>query len=79
MQKTIGWFFLLAVGGLLIVSAFCMAVSPRTWFQLSERLGITGTLSPERYASGKGSIEVRALGAVVLAGIGWVIYDYLCR
>jgi hypothetical protein len=79
MSKAIGWFVLAAVVVLIASNAVYMLISPPACLQPSGRLGMTGSLSPERYAGGKGSIEVRALGAVILACIGWVICGYICR
>ena len=59
-----------------ISNGFLMLVYPQLWFKWSRRLGVQGAMTEERYSS-RGAIEVRALGAVFLGGIVWVIYDML--
>jgi hypothetical protein len=79
MSKAVGWFFFVSVGTVVTINAVYMLISPRAWFRLSGWLGGSGSLFRERYANGKGSIEVRALGAVILVGVGWMVFDYFCR
>jgi hypothetical protein len=69
--------FIAMLFGLVWVSNGClMLVFPRAWFKWSRQLGLQGALTEEKY-SGRGAIEVRALGAVFLGGFGWIIYDML--
>jgi hypothetical protein len=70
----IGRFMAMLFGIVWVSNAFLMLVYPQAWFRRSRRLGVQGALTEEKY-SGRGAIEVRALGAVFLGGFAWVIYD----
>jgi hypothetical protein len=62
------------VGLVLTINALYMLISPRAWFRLPEFLRLNGSLT-EKYAKGLGADQVRLLGAIFLAVIGWALYD----
>jgi hypothetical protein len=72
----IGRFIGMMFGLVWIGNACLMLVFPRPWFKCSRRFGLQGALTEEKY-SGRGVIEVRALGAIFLGGFAWVIYELL--
>jgi hypothetical protein len=77
--RTIGWFILAIVGVLVVVNAGFMLASPRAWFRLPEWIRAQGTLTEEKYTRGWHAIEVRVARAMMLGGIGWVLYDFLLK
>jgi hypothetical protein len=78
-MKILGWSIVVVVGLTLFVNALFMFASPRTWFRLPQWVRAQGSLTEERHASGWGGIQVRLAGAVMLAVIGWVLYNSLIR
>jgi len=79
MLRTVGWCIASIVGVLMVVNAFFMLVSPRAWFRLPGWIRAQGSLAEQKYASGRGAVEVRLTGAVILAGIAWVLYDSVVK
>jgi hypothetical protein len=76
-MKILGWGFPIIVVTAILVNAFFMLASPRAWFRLPSWIRASGSLTEQKYASGRGGIEVRCVGAVFLGIIGWVLYDSL--
>jgi len=58
-----------------LLNGSVMLISPRRWFLLPRWVRAQGTLTPERYSTGRGAVELRVLGAVTVAFIVWVAYD----
>lgn len=54
--------------------SLAMLISPRRFFLLPTWIRAQGTLTPERYSSGWGALQLRLLGAVSIGGILWVAY-----
>jgi len=79
MAKTFGWLFFAAVSITLIINGVCMLFAPRAWHRLPDWFPSAGTFVRERYGGEKGLIGIRMTGAVLLAGIAWVVYDYFLR
>ena len=75
----VGWSIAALVAIIMVVNAVFMLLSPRAWFRLPKWVGAWGSLTQERYSTGWGGIQVRITGAVILGGIGWVLYDFLIR
>jgi len=79
MAKALGWLLFAAVSITLIINSVYMLFAPRAWLRLpagSDRL--------ERHpvkdnAGERGLIGIWMTGAVILAGIVWVVYDYFLR
>jgi hypothetical protein len=75
MMRIIGGAIAIAVGLLMRVNAAFMLVSPRRWFRLPSWLKLQGSLIENRYTTVWGAIQLRLTGTLILATIGWVIYD----
>lgn len=71
----LGWIMLFVLGAILAINAAVMLVSPRTWFKLPTWIRAQGTISERKNSHGFGALELRLLGALMLAAIVWVIYD----
>jgi hypothetical protein len=52
---------------------------PRAWFRLPEWFPSAGISFRRRYAGEKWLIGIRMTGAVFVAAIAWVVYDYFLR
>ena len=61
----------------MLVNAFYMLVSPKAWFRLPRWLGLQGVLTPERYSSSWGGLQVRILGMIIIGTAGWITYELL--
>jgi hypothetical protein len=79
MAKTLGWLLFAALSITLIINSVYMLFAPRAWLRLPNWFPSAGTLFRERYAGERGLIAIRMTGAVLLAGIAWVVYDYFLR
>jgi hypothetical protein len=77
--QTAGLCLVVLLALVFLVNAAFMLASPRAWFQLPAWLRMTGSLSERQYATGWGAIEVRLLGAVIVAVIVWVVYDIFSK
>ena len=74
MVRIFGWVMLATLVVVLVINWACMLISPRTWLRLPGWLNSAGPSFRERYTDGRGLMELRFVGAVCLAFIGWVIY-----
>jgi hypothetical protein len=79
MKIILGWSIVVVVGAVMFVNALFMLASPAAWFRLPRWVRAQGTLTEQKYASGWGSVTLRLAGAVMLAVIGWVLYDSLIK
>jgi hypothetical protein len=79
MRIIIAWCFAIMVSVYVTINASFMLVSPRAWFRLPGWLKAQGSLIEDKYASGWGAMQVRLTGAVILAGIAWVLYEMLLK
>lgn len=79
MTRIVGLCIAIAVGLIITINAAFMLVSPRSWFRLPPWLKAQGSLTEDKYATGWGAIQIRLTGALVLAAIGWVLYDMLLK
>ena len=61
----------------LSANAVYMLVSPQAWFRLPGWIRLNGTLTEKRYGIGWGAVQVRLLGAIMLAVIVWVAHHAL--
>jgi hypothetical protein len=75
MLRMLGVGLATLVAAVMIINATFMLVSPKSWFRLPGWLRTTGTLTEQKYGSGWGAVEVRITGALILALIGWVLFD----
>jgi hypothetical protein len=76
MKHIFGWPLVAATGLIVGVNALYMLISPRAWFRLPRWIRAEGSLTKENYSTGWGAIQVRLTGALTLALIGWVIYEF---
>ena len=79
MITILGWGMVAAVGVVAIFNASYMLLSPRAWFRLPSWLRANGSLTADRYSSGSGAIQVRMTGAILLAAVGWMIWDVIAN
>ena len=79
MTTVIGWGFALIAGTIILVNGVVMLASPRVWFRVPCWLLAKGSLVEQKYSKGWRSVEVRLTGAIIVAVIGWVLYDSLIR
>lgn len=63
----------LAVG----LNTVYMLVSPQAWFRLPGWIRLNGSLTEKKYGSGWGAVQVRLLGAVMLAVFVWMAHRVL--
>ena len=61
----------------LVINGAFMFISPRAWLRLPDWFPSAGPSFRERYADGRGLIELRFMGAALLAFIGWMTYESL--
>jgi len=54
------------------VNALYMMFSPRAWFALPGWLRLNGVLTLDRYGSGRGAMQIRILGVIMIVTIVWV-------
>ena len=69
MKQAFGIICFVVVLGVLSVNAPLMFISPRAWFRLPTWIRLSGSLSEAKYSAGWGAVQVRILGAVLLATI----------
>jgi hypothetical protein len=79
MAKTFGWLCFAAVSITLTVNSIYMLFAPQAWLRLPDWFTTADGPFRERYAGERGLIGIRMLGAILLAGIAWVVYDYFFR
>jgi len=77
MTHVIGWVVIGVVVFFLVVNAAYMLISPRAWFRLPGWLRTQGALTESRYGGGWGALQLRITGALMLAAVGWVVYEIL--
>lgn len=56
------------------INGLTMLISPRRFFSLPRWLRAQGSLDPEHYSSGFGGLQLRILGAVLVAAVVWFLY-----
>lgn len=59
------------------INAVYMLVSPKAWFRLPTWIRKQGTLTREDSTHGWGAVNVRIAGAVILAGIVWILVSFV--
>jgi hypothetical protein len=79
MVKTVGRIVLAVFVVMFIANGAYMLIFPRAWLRLPEWFPTAGTAFRERYGTEKALIGIRITGAIFLAGIAWVVYDYFSR
>ena len=74
---------IIGLGGLVVLVIFLavngafMLASPIAWFRLPKWLGAHGSLTAAKYASGGGGLQIRLMGAILLAVIVWALCNSL--
>jgi len=71
------WAALAVTVAILLINAFYMVISPRAWFALPRWLGLQGVLTLDRYGARRGALQVRVLGAIVIATVGWIAIELI--
>jgi hypothetical protein len=79
MIKILGWLIFGVVILVISSNALYMLFSPQAWFRLRPWIRATGTLKARNYATAGRAIELRFIGAVLLAVIGWILFDLLVK
>jgi len=73
------WCIVAVVAVHIAMNAAFMLASPRAWFSLPSWLRVQGPLTEQKHATGRGSLLVRLLGAVLLGVFGWVLYETVIK
>ena len=71
------WAAFTVVVTVMIINALYMLVSPRAWFGLPRWLGLQGVLTLDRHGSRGGALQVRVLGGIIIATVGWIAVELL--
>jgi hypothetical protein len=71
--RTIGWFAAVLVGFMFTFNGIVMLVSPKAWFRIPPWLAGRGTMTEQKYSTRNGALQVRALGAIFIAGVAYVL------
>jgi hypothetical protein len=79
MVKILGGIFLAAFVVMFVVNGVYMLIFPRAWLRLPAWFPTAGTAFRERYGTEKALLGIRMTGAIFLAGIALVVYDYSSR
>lgn len=79
MINILGWVIFGVVILMATLNALYMLFSPQAWFRLSPWIRATGTLKAKNYSTAGYAIELRFVGAVLLAIIGWILFDLLVK
>ena len=79
MLHFLGWLGLVLTVLLIAVNALFMLISPQAWFHLPSWIPGKGSLTEKKYGTGRGAIQVRVTGGLLLGAILWVFYDVLLR
>ena len=69
---------LFLLGGVLI-NGCLMLISPRIWFRLPGWLRAVYGISPNRYSSGWGAVQIRLAGLVFLGILFAVLFSVMSR
>ena len=77
MLLILGRFIAIVVAAIMAINGAFMLVSPRAWYRLPSWLRAQGTLSEAEYGSGWGAVQLRIVGAAILAAIAWAVYSLL--
>jgi hypothetical protein len=75
--RTIGWLAALLVGLMFTFNGIVMLVSPKMWFRLPSWLAGRGTMTELKYGNRNGYLQVRALGAILIAAVAYVLISLL--
>ena len=69
------WVMFAVSATIMLINGFYMLISPKAWFALPRWLGLQGVLTPERYTSRWGALQVRVLGALIIVTAAWIATD----
>jgi hypothetical protein len=79
LRTILGWSAIAYVFVMFVVNGSVMLVSPKAWFRMPNWICVRGSMIEARYGSGRGAIQVRTLGAVMVAVPIWITCDYFFR
>ena len=71
------WVMVAVTVTIMLINAFYMLISPKAWFALPKWLALEGVFTPERHGSRWGALQVRVLGALIIATAAWIAIDLL--
>ena len=70
----VAWCILVVVVIVSLINGVYMVASPKAWFRLPRWIKAQGSLSEAQFANGWGAVQVRIVGALILAALLWAGY-----
>ena len=74
LLQTGAWVVFAIVAGFMLVNAVCMLLVPQSWFSLPRWLRLQGSQSRELYEDRWSGLQLRLLGAVIIAAVGGIAF-----
>ncbi len=71
------WAVFAIILGITLINAGYMLVSPDAWFSLPRWLRLRGSQSRELYEDRWSALQLRVLGAVMIAAAVWVAFELM--
>jgi hypothetical protein len=71
------WAAFAVTATIMLINALYMLISPKAWWELPKWLGLQGVMTKERYGNRRGALQVRALGAMIIATCGWIAINVI--
>jgi len=71
------WVVFAITATIALTNAFYMLISPNAWFALPNWLALHGVMKRKRYPNRWGGLEVRVLGAIIIAAAVWIALGLL--
>jgi hypothetical protein len=72
-----GWVIAMFLAFMFLFNGAVMLISPKAWWRLPSWLAGHGTMTERKYDSRGGRLQVRALGAIFIAVVAYVVIDIL--
>ena len=77
LLQTSAWVVFAIIGGVVLINALCMLVSPRAWYSLPGWLRLRGPNARELQEDRWSPLLLRVLGAVMVAAVGCVAFGLM--
>jgi len=61
-------------GLFMIIDGLFMLISPQAWFRLPRWFSGVGKLNEEQHTHGRGAMQIRVLGVIMIGLPLWVLY-----
>ncbi len=74
LLQACAWVVVAIIAGVVLINAGCMLVSPQSWFALPAWLRLQGSRARNLYEDRWRPLQLRVLGAVILATLGLVAF-----